>query len=258
MPKTNANLTRLIEIIKKLRGSDGCPWDQKQTIESFKPYLLEETHELIEAIDLNDIQNIKEEMGDLFFQILFLGNLYAEKGDFTVADALESISVKMVRRHPHVFSDKKFNSEAEMRQNWNKIKEEENEGKKQKPSFSFPKTLPALQRAQRVSERIAQTGFEWPNLEKAIEKLDEEITELKTALNNGINEEINEELGDVLLTLVNIGRLSGINNEESLQTATDKFTTRFSNLEKQSEKSGKSIQETDITELLEMWKNTKL
>ena len=172
MKKPPELLIELTDIIKKLREPDGCPWDKKQTPESFKPYLLEETHELSEAIDLGDSKHIKEELGDLFFQLTFLTHLYEEKGLFTMADALQGIIDKMIRRHPHVFTDEKFESEEAIRKNWQKIKAAE---KKQQKSdlIDVPKSLPALNRAQRVSSRAASHGFEWPDTKTLLDKFKE-------------------------------------------------------------------------------------
>jgi len=259
MGKAPTKFYDLVEIITKLRQPDGCPWDRKQTVESFRPYLLEEMHELFEALDHADPQHIKEELGDLLFQIIFLGNLYEERNFFTIDEVIDTISAKMIRRHPHVFGDKKFNSEQEMRRNWNKTKKREKEGTGQqsKGIFSFPKTLPALFRAQRVSIRAVSSGFEWPDIEGVFEKLAEEIDELKEALAEGNHREIEDEIGDMFFTMVNISRKAGFDAETTLQRSTEKFIKRYSKMADLAEENGSSLEKLDIETIQKLWCQTK-
>jgi MazG family protein len=246
----------LIEIIKKLRAPDGCPWDRKQTAASLKPYLLEETHELAEAIDSGDPQHIKEELGDLFFQISFLTLLFEEKNLFTMTEALQAIIDKMVRRHPHVFTDEKFESEEAIRRNWQKIKAEE---KKQSQSnlIDVPKSLPALNRAQRVSSRAAAHGFEWPDNESLITKFQEESRELSEALGDGDQKHIAEELGDVFFMLINICRRHGLYGEDIMHQATDKFIRRYTGMERLIQNDGTSLPELGSADHLRYWRQSK-
>ena len=259
MHKNTNKFDELIKIIGRLRQPGGCPWDQKQTVESFRPYLLEEMHELFEALDLGDQHHIKEELGDLLFQILFLSNLYEEQGLFTITEVLETISAKMVRRHPHVFGDTKINSEKELRRNWNKIKSQENIAKDQeeKGLFSYPKSLPALFRAQRVSGRAVSSGFEWPDIHGVFEKLDEEIDELKEALISGNRQDIEEELGDMFFTMVNISRKAGFEAETTLQNSIEKFIKRFTKMAEFARGNNTSIEDMDISAMQKLWDQAK-
>lgn len=258
-PTTTAKLSELAGIITRLRQPDGCPWDRKQTVSSFRPYLIEELHELLEAIDLDDHPLIKEELGDLFFQVIFLSNLYEEQGSFSLADVLDTITAKMIRRHPHVFGDTKVGSEKELRRNWNLVKTAENtaKGKEDRNILTFPRSLPALNRAQRVSERAVSSGFEWPDLAAVFAKLEEEFAELKEATDGGTKQEVEEEIGDLLFTMVNIARKSGFDAETSLQKATDKFIKRFTKMTKLAEADGSPLEDLDILAMQEYWQLVK-
>ncbi len=250
----------LLEIIKKLRAPDGCPWDQKQTPASIKPYLLEETHELSEAIDNGDPDHIKEELGDVFFQISFLTLLHEEKNLFTMADALQAIIDKMIRRHPHVFTDEKFESEEAIRKNWQKIKAaEKKQGDTQEKTelIDVPKSLPSLNRAQRVSSRAAAHGFEWPDTETLLEKFREEALELEEAVRSEDKEHIAEELGDVFFMLINICRRHNLYGEDIMHQATDKFIRRYTGMERLIRNDGKSITELNSKDHLCYWQQTK-
>lgn len=259
MKENSSEFSRLTEIIKQLRHPDGCPWDQKQTVESFRPYLLEEMHELFEALDHQDNNHIKEELGDLLFQVLFLCNLHEEEGLFTINEVLETISAKMIRRHPHVFGDKKITSEKELRRNWNRIKTQETSGaaKEAKGIFTYPKSLPALFRAQKVSKQAVSSGFEWPDIASIFVKLDEEIDELKEALTSGQRDDIEEELGDMIFTMVNISRKAGFEAETTLQRATDKFVRRFTRMSELAEEKNSAIEDLDIAAMQTLWQQTK-
>ena len=255
MKEKEHKFNRLVETIARLRQPDGCPWDQKQTVESFRPYLIEEFHELLEALDLNDHQHIKEELGDLLFQIIFLNNLFEEQGCFTMAEVIETITAKMIRRHPHVFGDKQFNSEKELRRNWNQVKSEEGKGANDgaKGLFTFPKSLPALLRAQRVSERAVSSGFEWPDLDAVFRKLEEETDELKEAISSGNQQHIEDEIGDMLFCMVNISRKAGFDSEQTLHKSTNKFIRRFTRMAELAEEKGSFLEEFDIDAMQELW-----
>lgn len=256
MKEKSELFTELLEIITKLRAPDGCPWDRKQTPESLKPYLLEETHELSEAIDIGDPQHIKEELGDLFFQISFLALIHEEKNLFTMDDTLQAIIDKMVRRHPHVFTDEKFESEEAIRQNWQKIKAAE---KKQGKTdlIDVPKSLPALNRAQRVSSRAAAHGFEWPDTQALVQKFREESQELEEAVQSGDKEHIAEELGDVFFMLINICRRHNLYGEDIMNQATDKFIRRYTGMDRLIRNDGKSMTELSSNDHLCYWQQTK-
>lgn len=259
MQETAAQFIRLIEIVTRLRAPDGCPWDQKQTPQTFKGYLLEETHELLEAINHDQTDHIREELGDLLFQIIFLNNLYAEQGRFTLAEVLDTISAKMIRRHPHVFGDQVINSEQELRQQWHAIKAAEKgaDTPPKSPLESVPKSLPALHRGQRVADRAARTGFDWPDAESALRKAGEELAELHTAVASADQERIAEELGDLLFALVVFARKQQLDAENALQAATAKFIDRFTRLEAMVAEQGSTIATLSPTAMLALWEETK-
>jgi len=259
MTLTSEKFLALLEIVRRLRAPDGCPWDQKQTPQSFKQYLIEETHELLDAINDDNPAHVCEELGDLLFQVIFLNNLYQEKNCFTLMDVIDSISNKMIRRHPHVFGDGTIHSEQDLRRQWQSIKNQENERKKhpQHPLRTIPKSLPALHRAQRIADRVAREGFDWPNLSEALAKLGEEFKELQDAFAHGSPEHIKEELGDVLFALTVVARKADINGEEALHDATDKFTTRFLAFEKIMKEKNKQILDLDANALLAIWCQAK-
>lgn len=259
MPTPGTKFEKLRDIISTLRQPDGCPWDIRQTPETIRSYLIEEAHELLEAIDRNDPAMVKEELGDLFFQLLFVSHLYEEQGHFTLSQVFAGICEKMIKRHPHVFGDEIVLTEEEQRRRWNEIKaKEKKEGASVTDLLSnVPRSLPALRRAQRVSERAAHNGFEWQNIQHAFEKLQEELGELKEAVTHSGPDHIEEELGDVLFMLVNLGRLTKTNCEEALHRSTGKFIKRFDLLERKAGDMGKSIRDLSMKEQLTLWDEAK-
>lgn len=258
MTKIADSFLALLQIINRLRAPDGCPWDKKQTPQSLKPYLLEETHELVEAIDSGDTDNIREELGDLYFQISFLALLYEEQGLFSVDDTLGSIIAKMTRRHPHVFTDEKFTSEEEIRQNWQKIKATEKKTKTNSEySVDVPRSLPALNRAQRVSSRVAAHGFEWPDDRTMHDKLQEEYEELLEALASADQSKISEEMGDVMFMLINICRRNDLYGEDIMQQATDKFIQRYETMAELVKNNNKDLTNLTSNEQLSFWQQAK-
>ena len=259
MQDTSAKFNRLVEIITRLRAPDGCPWDQKQTPQTFRGYLLEEAHELLEAINHHDVAHVREELGDMLFQIIFLANLYAEQGHFSLAEVIEAITAKMIRRHPHVFADQTIDSEQELRQQWHAIKatEKKDLATPQSPLDSIPKSLPALLRAQKVADRAARIGFDWPDAASALEKVAEELQELTAAMAAGDQDRIGEELGDLLFSLAVYARKAGTDSEEALQQATGKFISRFRLLERQVGQEGRQLADLDTDDLLRLWQTIK-
>lgn len=253
-------IEELLKIVARLRGPDGCPWDMKQTASTFKSYLIEETHELVEALDREDPIDIKEELGDLFFQLVFLCRIFEENKQFNTADAIDSICKKMIRRHPHVFGDTKIKNIEEQKQLWLSIKSAEKESQKQKTNHfldAVPSSLPALRRAQRIVERAAYSGFKWPNKEMIFEKLAEETNELQEAIATGDQNKICEELGDLLFTTVNLGKFLEINAEDALKNTTVKFVNRFSKMQNIIEKKKLTMPDASIHQLLEAWEKAK-
>lgn len=259
MSNNDVKFSRLLAVISRLREPDGCPWDRKQTVTTFRPYLVEELHELLEAIDLDDHQLIKEELGDLMFQVIFLNNLYEENNAFTIGEVLDTITAKMIRRHPHVFGEVQIDSEQELRRNWNRIKKRENaqKGQTERSIFSFPRSLPALMRAQRVSLRAVASGFEWPELTDVFSKLDEEIAELKEASTLGNQAGIEDEIGDILFTMVNVARKCGCDAETTMQKSTDKFIRRFTRMTELAEADDTTIEDLDIAAMQRYWQLVK-
>ena len=254
---------RLVELVKKLRSPEGCPWDREQTSETLKPHLIEESHEVLEALDSDDPRNLCEELGDLLFQILFHSEIASEKGDFDIYDVCRRINKKMVLRHPHVFGDANFKDSSELLKNWEKLKanEKTESGKRVKASCSIldgiPPSLPSLHVARMISAKAAGTGFDWPDLAGIENKLSEEIRELDEAVDQGNIENIQEEVGDILFTAVNIARFLNMDPESALSKANQKFITRFQALEQHFLSEGQNLSETSADEMEEVWLKLK-
>ena len=231
--QTGATFPRFVELMQRLLAPDGCPWDREQTPETLRKYVLEEACEVIDAIDSGDRDELCDELGDLALQLVFLSELGRAEGAFGPDDVLRSIMEKMVRRHPHVFASVSVEDSVEVLRNWEQIKVEEKGPRRLLDSI--PRALPALQRAQRVSERAARVGFDWPDARGSREKVSEEIAELDAALEDGDRAEIEAELGDVLFALVNLARHHGIEAEVALRGTGDKFVRRFGHVEQRVE-----------------------
>ncbi len=259
MPTPGKKFEELQQIVATLRQPGGCPWDIRQTPSSFKSYLLEEAHELLEAIDRDQPALIKEELGDLLFQLLFINQMFEEQGKFTLSEVIAAIIHKMIQRHPHVYGDEVVDTEEDQRRRWNEIKAQEKKEPKSVADLlaNVPKSLPGLRRAQRVSERAAHNGFEWRDREQALAKLSEEVGELNEAIHHGTPAHIAEELGDCLFMLVNLGRLTKTNSEEALQATTDKFISRFTQLEQKAKASGCTVADLPFAEQLALWHEVK-
>ncbi len=218
----------LVEIMKKLRAPDGCPWDREQTPESISPYLVEETYEVLDAIDSGKADDIKEELGDLLLQVVFHAQMQDEAGRANIAGVIDSISEKLIRRHPHVFGEEKVSGSGEVLQNWEKIKK--TEGKKSVLG-GVPKSLPALLKAFRLGQKASRVGFDWNDSEGVLEKIEEESRELHDAKKSGVKKDIEHEYGDLLFILANLGRFLDIDPETALRKATERFIGRFSWME---------------------------
>ncbi len=254
-PKTIEKFDALIEVLKKLRAPDGCDWDRAQTSESLVPYLLEETYEVIEAIEEKNAEMLKEELGDLTLHILFQGELAEENGDFTMAEALDGVSQKLIRRHPHVFGDKTDTTLAYQNQSWEQAKQKEK--KRNNYLDGVPKNLPALTRARRIQEKASHVGFDWREINPVWDKVHEEIDELKAAVDTGNSESIKDELGDVLFSLVNLGRFLDISGEDALRMTISKFERRFAQVEKVLKEKGNSIEDASLDEMNQIWNEIK-
>jgi len=258
-PDPLKELERLKEIAKTLRSENGCPWDKEQTHQSLKPCLIEEAYELYDAIESESMPDVLEELGDVLFQIFAHAQILEENGVYNIGDVAKGISDKLIRRHPHVFSNESnqsINTSTEVLVKWEEIKKEE---KKDKSVLAgVPKMLPALLRAHRVQEKAARTGFDWDNIKDVEAKLSEELNELKTAISEKNKNEIYNEVGDVLFSIVNLLRFVGVNAEDALQSSTNKFIKRFSYIEKKVAGLGKNMQEFNLQELDEFWNEAKL
>ena len=253
-PRTAEKFDDLIEVLKKLRAPGGCDWDRAQTAESLIPYLLEETYEIIEAIEEKNINALKEELGDLILHILFQAELARELKQFNLSDSLQNIIDKLIQRHPHVFNDDHKQSN-ESNKSWEMSKQKEK--KRRNILDGVPKALPALLRARRIQEKAANVNFDWKELNPVIDKVDEELSELKEAIDFQDVEKIKEELGDTLFSLVNLSRFLDINPESALRMTISKFETRFAQVEKELKKRGKSLTDSTLEEMDEIWNTVK-
>ncbi|MCX5779648.1 MAG: nucleoside triphosphate pyrophosphohydrolase [Firmicutes bacterium] len=244
-------LEELIAIQQRLLGEGGCPWDREQTHQSLVRYLIEETYEVIEAINEGDMHKLREELGDLLLQIVFHAALAEDQGQFDFADLTGTVSQKMVARHPHVFGTMQLDTSEDVLDNWEDFKRQE--GKKYLLQ-GIPRSLPALLRAEKIQEKISRVGFDWPSIHGAQEKLQEELAELEQA---STPTEIQDELGDVLFAVVNVARFKQVGAEQALQQTNDKVTRRFNYLEQRVQESGRSFAELSLEEMDALWDEAK-
>jgi MazG family protein len=255
-PSAHYSWDDLIEVMARLRA--GCPWDREQTHRSLVPYLIEETYEVVEAIENADAEGLCEELGDLLLQIVFHAQLGAETASFTVADVIDALANKMVRRHPHVFGDAEIHDVDAQWVNWEKLKALEATGKKRKSRLDgIPRALGALQRGQRMQEKAARVGFDWKSVEGVLDKLTEERRELAEAREDADPARVREELGDVLFTLVNLARSLGVDAEAAMREANEKFYRRFRLMEADAAQQGRPLNEMPIEELEALWQRAK-
>ena len=254
----DAAFSRLVALMARLREPGGCPWDRKQTPESLKPFLIEECYEVVDAIEEGAPDQVKEELGDLLFQILFHARIAEEQDQFTITDVVTGIHEKMTRRHPHVFGDEQLSTDKEVLSNWEEIKKKE-KGYEDRRSIleGVPRTLPSLLRAHRLQERAARIGFDWSHLQEALPKLDEEIGELKASLHTGNAEKVEEELGDVFFMLVNLSRFLGVDPEQALRKTISKFVHRFRYIEESAANSGRNLADMTLDEMEALWQESK-
>lgn len=249
----------LLDIMARLRGPHGCPWDREQTPTSLKPFLVEEAYEVLEAIESGSAPAVREELGDLLFQIIFHARLAAEAGDFTMVEVLDHLARKMIRRHPHVFGEAAVASARQALAQWETIKQSEamDEGRPRSVLEGVPRSLPSLLRAQRLQSKVARVGFDWPDAVAAWQKVREELVEAEAALNRGDRPRIQEELGDVFFSLVNVARLCEIDAEEALQGTIEKFRRRFGQMETDLTAQGKDAASVTPEELERLWQAAK-
>ena len=249
--KKLSNIDRLVNIVKKLRAPNGCEWDKEQTHESLIPYLIEETYEVVESIEHKNYKLLKEELGDLLLHVIFQIDIANDNKKFNLDDVIYGICEKLIRRHPHIFYDKKDPRYKE--ENWEVSKKKEK--KRLSVLDGVPQSLPQLIRSSRIQEKAASVGFDWENKNQVLLKVDEEILELKDAILK--NEGINDEIGDVLFTIVNLSRHLGYDAESSLKKSTEKFSERFKKIEKDLKNKNIKIQDLSLEELDEIWEKNK-
>jgi len=250
--------SQLVNLMAKLRGPDGCPWDREQTPESLKPFLIEECYEVLDALDEGAPDKVRDELGDLLFQIIFHARLAEEKGAFTITDVISAIMEKMTRRHPHVFGEEKVSTSGEVLANWEEIKKKEKAHQERTSILDgVPQGLPALLRAHGIQKRAARVGFDWNELDEALPKLDEEIAEFKESLKTKDATAIEDELGDIFFMLVNISRFLEINPEDALRKTISKFIHRFRYIEEHAAIAGRSLKEMTLDEMEKLWQEAK-
>jgi tetrapyrrole methylase family protein/MazG family protein len=250
------NLEKLVKIMAALRGEKGCPWDKEQTRESLKPFIIEEAYEVLDAIDEKNADAVKEELGDLLFQIVFQCRIAEENGEFGLGDVIDGISKKMTSRHPHVFGDSDIRTSEEVLVKWDEHKKREG---KQKESIleGIPKTMPALLRAKKLQDRAAKVGFDWDKIDDVLAKLDEEVNEFKESVKKKQEPEIEDELGDILFMIVNISRFIGVNPEEALRKTISKFISRFRYIEMAAAEKGEKLSDMNLAEMDALWDEAK-
>jgi MazG family protein len=252
-----ASLPRLVEIMARLLGRDGCPWDREQTLESLRPFLVEETYEVLDALARRDVPGHREELGDLLMQIVFQSALRHAEGAFDIDDVIAGISDKLVRRHPHVFGDAMgVDSADKVLAQWDQIKAAEKPGVPRRALDGVPPG-PALARAQKIGSRCGKVGFDWPGWEGSFAKVEEEVNELRVAIGEGNATEIHAELGDLLFACVNLARKLGIDAENALIDATEKFRIRFEAVEDRLAERGKAPQQATLEEMDALWDEAK-
>lgn len=244
-------LTLLLKVLDELRAPDGCPWDRAQTARSLLPYLLEETYEVIESIEQDDPAALKEELGDLFLHVLFQARLARDQGHFTLEELMDALTKKLVNRHPHVFDDAQADGLFHAKQNWEAAKQREK--KRASRLDGIPHQLPALTRAQRIQQKAAHVGFDWDDIQPVWAKVHEEIEELQRAHRQDDADAMEEELGDVLFSLVNLGRFVGVSAEEALRRTIAKFEYRFRKIESELAARNKTLEEATLEEMDDIW-----
>ena len=259
--KVNDQMIELLSIMGKLREPGGCPWDREQTLESLRPFILEEAYELVDSIEREDPAAIREESGDLLLQVVFVAQLCMEEGLFDLADSIRCLNEKLVRRHPHVFDGRRIETGSAVSKNWDLIKQGERRGKREDSSLfaGIPPSLPALIKSRQLQDRAAKVGFDWDDgdLEPIIDKINEEMAELKEAMASRDRDHIEEEIGDLFFALVNLSRHLKIEAEFSLQRANRKFESRLRFMEERVEGSGKPWSHFTLEELETLWDEAK-
>ena len=261
-PDAGQEFLKLVEIMARLRAPAGCPWDRKQTFDTIKSYLLEETYEVMDAIDGRDWPELMDELGDILLQPVFFAQMASEEGLFNIVDSLQAINQKLVRRHPHIFGDAIASTADDVKRRWDEIKRQEKiEKGVENPGTSVldgvPRSLPALVEALKISKKAAGLGFEWPDIGGVLDKLQEEFRELAEAREMGDQASVEYEVGDLLFTLTNLARFLKVDPEQALRKTNSRFRERFRHIEESVAESGCSVQETPLERLEELWQEAK-
>lgn len=257
MPRMKRSFDELVRLMTTLRGPGGCPWDREQTLASLKPFIIEESYEVIDAIDRDDRRALAEELGDFLLQAVFIAEITREEGSFDIGDAITAIHDKLVRRHPHVFADVKADDAEQVLVNWEKLKNEERKKENKSVLEGVPQSLPALLRASRLTEKASRVGFDWRRTADVFGKLEEEIGELREAIDSGDQVKMHDEIGDLLFTVANIARKLGVNAEEALQSTNRKFTRRFQSMESRVRERGQNLDQLTLEQMDELWDEAK-
>jgi tetrapyrrole methylase family protein/MazG family protein len=257
--ETQEKFRELLDVMARLRSENGCPWDKQQTHVSLKPCLLEETYELLDALEDGDPTKLKEELGDVLLQVIFHAQIAKEEGRFTAKDVIAELTEKLIRRHPYVFAGEPLpeHTAAVLKQRMQIKTSERKDGEIKSLLGSVPKAMPALARAQSISRRAAHLGFEWPSIDPVWDKVEEEMRELKEATASGDKSRTGEELGDLLFTMVNIARFLGVEAEDALAQTIDRFTRRFHHIESKLQQANKSLDESSLEEMDRLWEEAK-
>ncbi|MGB3989377.1 MAG: nucleoside triphosphate pyrophosphohydrolase [Acetivibrionales bacterium] len=259
MQKERYGFEDLLMIMERLRAENGCPWDKEQTHESLRIYMIEETYEVLEALESGDKSRFCNELGDLLLQIVFHAQIAKENGDFDIGDVTTEVCRKLISRHPHIFGNVQADTAEKVVENWEDIKKKEKKIKSQTGVLKdVPKILPALMRSYKVQQKAAQVGFDWDDIEDVFRKVEEEIIELRDVYKSNNVERITDELGDAFFALVNLARFLNVQPELALNGTIGKFIRRFEYIEKQSEKAGKRLEDMSLAEMDELWNEAKV
>jgi MazG family protein len=257
---TGLKFQRLVEIMARLRAPGGCPWDREQTFDSIKKYTLEETYEVLDAIDRRDWTDLRDELGDFLLQAVFYAQMAADEKLFDIGDSLDAINQKLIRRHPHVFSDETARTGSDVKKRWDEIKARERSLKPATPQGlldTVPRALPALVEAQQITSRAAGVGFDWSNADEVLAKLQEELAEFEGARRTAAQDLLEDELGDLLFVIVNLARFVNVDPEQALRRTSAKFRQRFGHIERRLAQQGKQVSGTPIDELEALWQEAK-
>lgn len=260
MSTAGEKFQQLVEIMARLRGPNGCPWDREQNFDTIKAYTLEETYEVLDAIDRRDWDELREELGDFLLQAVFYAQMAEEQKLFGITDALDAINQKLIRRHPHVFGEETAETAGDVKRIWGEVKaaEKKQKGKDEHSLLaSVPRAMPALVEAQQIASRAAGVGFDWDNAEQVIEKLHEELGELAVARRGQSHEDLENEIGDLLFVLVNLARFVKVDPEQALRSTNAKFRDRFAYIERKLAERGKKPSESTIEEMEALWQEAK-